>query len=138
VQGSARIAGRLGFGMLFSHLRTPAQYREYRDAYAQAGGRGLVAANRPVYVGEDDEKAWAEAGTAVRMLWRRFRTEGKIPKETPEPQSPREMCGHPLNFIVGGAETVARELLALHKEAPIRRRESRGAMGRIIARAGAR
>jgi alkanesulfonate monooxygenase SsuD/methylene tetrahydromethanopterin reductase-like flavin-dependent oxidoreductase (luciferase family) len=116
--GSARIAGRLGFGMLFSHLRTPAQYREYRDAYAQAGGRGLVAANRPVYVGEDDEKAWAEAGTAVRMLWRRFRTEGKIPKETPEPQSPREMCGHPLNFIVGGAETVARELLALHKEAP--------------------
>ena len=27
--GSARIAGRIGFNMLFSHLRTPLQYREF-------------------------------------------------------------------------------------------------------------
>jgi hypothetical protein len=71
-----------------------------------------------VYVGEDDVTAWAEAGEAVRTLWRRFREEGKIAKGTAEPGSIREMCGNPLNFIVDGAETVVRELMALHAEVP--------------------
>jgi alkanesulfonate monooxygenase SsuD/methylene tetrahydromethanopterin reductase-like flavin-dependent oxidoreductase (luciferase family) len=116
--GAARIAGALDFNVLFSHLRTPEQYRQYRAAYHAAGGTGLIAANRPVFVGPDDEAASARAEPALRTLWRRFRAEGKIPAETPEPASAAELCTHPINFIVGGPETVARQLTELHAEAP--------------------
>jgi alkanesulfonate monooxygenase SsuD/methylene tetrahydromethanopterin reductase-like flavin-dependent oxidoreductase (luciferase family) len=116
--GSARIAGTFKFNMLFSHLRTPDQYRQYRAAYHGAGGTGLVAANRPVFVGPDDESAFARAEPALRALWRRFRQEGKLPAETPEPVRPQDLCAHPINFIVGGPESVARQLRELHKEAP--------------------
>jgi alkanesulfonate monooxygenase SsuD/methylene tetrahydromethanopterin reductase-like flavin-dependent oxidoreductase (luciferase family) len=116
--GSARIAGTFNFNMLFSHLRTPEQYRQYRSAYCAAGGTGLVAANRPVFVGPDDASAFAQIEPALRTLWRRFRQEGKIPVETPEPVRPQDLCTHPINFIVGGAESVARQLYELYAEAP--------------------
>lgn len=116
--GSARIAGDLGFNMLFSHLRTPEQYRDYCAAYRAAGGAGMVAANRPVFVGPDDTTAFAQAEPALRTLWRRFRQEGKIPAETREPANPEDLCGHPINFIVGGPETVARKLCELHEQSP--------------------
>ncbi|SIO13814.1 Flavin-dependent oxidoreductase, luciferase family (includes alkanesulfonate monooxygenase SsuD and methylene tetrahydromethanopterin reductase) [Singulisphaera sp. GP187] len=116
--GSARIAGDLGFNMLFSHLRTPEQYRDYCSAYRAAGGAGLVAANRPVFVGPDDATAFARVEPALRTLWRRFRQEGKIPAETREPANPEALCAHPINFIVGGPETVARQLLRLHEQSP--------------------
>lgn len=116
--GAARVAGAAGLNVLFSHLRTPEQYREYTAAYRAAGGAGLVAANRPVYVGEDDAAAMATLEPALRTLWRRFRAEGKIPAETAEPRSPWELCGHPINFIVGGPESVARQLRELHQRAP--------------------
>lgn len=116
--GSARIAGALGFNMMFSHLRTPAQYREFRAAYQEEGGRGLVAANRPVFVGPNDREAMEIAEPALRTLWRRFRAEGKIPAETPEPTNPAGLCAHPINFIVGGPETVMSELNKLNEEAP--------------------
>jgi alkanesulfonate monooxygenase SsuD/methylene tetrahydromethanopterin reductase-like flavin-dependent oxidoreductase (luciferase family) len=115
---SARIAGQFNFNMLFSHLRTPAQYREYRTAYRAAGGTGLVAANRPVFVARDDETAFAQAEPALRILWRRFRHEGKIPAETIEPTGIAELCAHPINFIVGGPGSVARQLRALHEQVP--------------------
>jgi len=117
-EGSARIAGALGFNMLFSHLRTPAQYREYRAAYREEGGRGLVAANRPVFVGPSDREALEIIEPALRTLWRRFRDEGKIPAETPEPTNPADLCAHPINFIIGGPETVVRRLRELQREAP--------------------
>jgi alkanesulfonate monooxygenase SsuD/methylene tetrahydromethanopterin reductase-like flavin-dependent oxidoreductase (luciferase family) len=116
--GSARIAGSLGFNVLFSHLRTPEQYRQYVATYREAGGIGLVAANRPVFVGPDDETAFDLAGPALRILWRRFRQEGKIPADTPEPDRPQDLCGHPINFIVGGPESVASQLHGLHEEVP--------------------
>jgi alkanesulfonate monooxygenase SsuD/methylene tetrahydromethanopterin reductase-like flavin-dependent oxidoreductase (luciferase family) len=116
--GSARIAGLLDFNVLFSHLRTPEQYRQYRALYHAAGGTGLVAANRPVFVGPDDESAFAHAEPALRILWRRFRDEGKIRAETPEPTRPTELCGHPINFIVGGPEWVARQLRELYEQIP--------------------
>ncbi len=116
--GSARIAGTSGFHMLFSHLRTPEQYRKYRDAYRESGGSGLVAANRPVFVGPDDDEAFAMIEPALRTLWRRFRDEGKIPATTPEPDDPRSLCGHPINFLVGGPERVAREIRSLRKRVP--------------------
>ncbi|MDB5172389.1 MAG: flavin-dependent oxidoreductase, F420-dependent methylene-tetrahydromethanopterin reductase [Phycisphaerales bacterium] len=116
--GAARVAGTMNFNMLFSHLRTPAQYREYRAAYHQAGGAGRVAANRPVHVAKDDAAAFARVEPALRILWRRFRSEGKIPADTPEPRHAQDLCGHPLNFIVGSPESVARQFAELHRECP--------------------
>ncbi len=116
--GSARIAGSLGFNMLFSHLRTPEQYRQYAAAYREAGGTGLIAANRPVFVGPDDETAFALAEPALRILWRRFRQEGKIPSDTPEPTRPQDLCGHPINFLVGGPESVRRQLRRYTRRSP--------------------
>lgn len=116
--GSARIAGEIGFNMLFSHLRTPAQYRDYIATYRAAGGRGLIAANRPVYVGPDDATAWRVAEPMLRTLWRRFQREGKIAAGLPEPASVEALCDHPMNFIVGGPERLARQLMQLHQAAP--------------------
>ena len=116
--GSARIAGALDFNVLFSHLRTSEQYRQYCTAYRNAGGTGLLAANRPVFVGVDDETAFKQAEPALRILWRRFRQEGKIAAKTPEPRHPKDLCTHPINFIVGGPESVARQLSTLHHEVP--------------------
>ncbi len=114
----ARIAGSLDFNMLFSHLRTPEQYRGYIDAYREAGGTRQIAANRPLFVGPDDATALAQAEPALRILWRRFRAEGKIPAEMPEPARVDDLCAHPINFIVGGPETVARRFRELHNQAP--------------------
>jgi alkanesulfonate monooxygenase SsuD/methylene tetrahydromethanopterin reductase-like flavin-dependent oxidoreductase (luciferase family) len=116
--GSATIAGRLNFNILFSHLRTPAQYRQYRTAYRAAGGTGLIAANRPVFVGPDDDSAFARAEPALRTIWRRFRQEGKIPAEADEPERPQDLCAHPINFIVGGPASVARQLQELYEQVP--------------------
>lgn len=116
--GSARIAGQLGFNMLFSHLRTPEQYRAYAGAYSECGGGGLIAANRPVFVGPDDATAKRIAEPALRTLWRRFQSEGKIPPDLTEPASVEELCAHPINFIVGGPQSVARQLNSLHEQIP--------------------
>jgi alkanesulfonate monooxygenase SsuD/methylene tetrahydromethanopterin reductase-like flavin-dependent oxidoreductase (luciferase family) len=116
--GAARIAGEFNFNVLFSHLRTPEQYNQYRAAYHAAGGGRLIAANRPVYVGEDDGAAWVEAEPALRTLWRRFQREGKIPATVLEPTDVRDLCAHPINFIVGGPDSVARQLVELHHRCP--------------------
>jgi alkanesulfonate monooxygenase SsuD/methylene tetrahydromethanopterin reductase-like flavin-dependent oxidoreductase (luciferase family) len=116
--GSARIAGTLNFNMLFSHLRTPQQYRQYRAAYHAAGGTGRIAANRPVFVGPDDKSAFARAELALRILWRRFQQEGKIPAATPKPANLPDLCAHPINFIVGGPQSVARQLRELYDQVP--------------------
>jgi alkanesulfonate monooxygenase SsuD/methylene tetrahydromethanopterin reductase-like flavin-dependent oxidoreductase (luciferase family) len=116
--GSARIAGEVGFNVLFSHLRTPEQYREYIATYRAAGGRGLIAANRPIYVGPDDETAWCIAEPMLRTLWRRFQREGKIAAGLPEPALVEALCAHPINFIDGGPVSVARQLMQLHQAAP--------------------
>jgi alkanesulfonate monooxygenase SsuD/methylene tetrahydromethanopterin reductase-like flavin-dependent oxidoreductase (luciferase family) len=116
--GSAEIAGSFGFNVLFSHLRTPGQYREYVEVYRRNGGQGLIAANRPVFVGPDDASAFSLAEPALRLLWRRFQSEGKIPAATLEPDDPARLCDHPINFIVGGPEAVARQLLDLHEMVP--------------------
>ena len=102
--------------MMYSHLRTSEQYKLYRQAYLDSGGTGLIAANRPVYVGADDTTAVSEVEPALRTLWRRFRSEGKIPTETPEPDDPRQLCGHPINFLVGGPKSVAAQIAALRAE----------------------
>jgi alkanesulfonate monooxygenase SsuD/methylene tetrahydromethanopterin reductase-like flavin-dependent oxidoreductase (luciferase family) len=117
-EGAAQIAGRFGGNILFSHLRTPMQHNQYAAAYCAAGGAGLIAMNRPIYVGHDDAAAFAEAEPALRIAWRRFRAEGKIPADTPEPTATADLCAHPLNFIVGGPASVARQLQQLHASCP--------------------
>jgi len=115
---AAGIAGRLGLNVLFSHLRTPEQYRQYVAAYRSAGGGGLVAANRPVHIARDDVTAFNRIEPALRGLWRRFQNEGKIPAGAREPDRIQDLCAHPVNFIVGGPETVALQLLDLHAQCP--------------------
>jgi alkanesulfonate monooxygenase SsuD/methylene tetrahydromethanopterin reductase-like flavin-dependent oxidoreductase (luciferase family) len=116
--GAARIAGRLNFNVLFSHLRTPQQYRQYISAYRAEGGGRKIAANRPVFVGENDKDAAEQAEPALRILWRRFQKEGKIPADRSEPRSIETLCAHPINCIVGGPERVKQQLAELHEEAP--------------------
>jgi alkanesulfonate monooxygenase SsuD/methylene tetrahydromethanopterin reductase-like flavin-dependent oxidoreductase (luciferase family) len=116
--GAATIAGQFGANVLFSHLRTVEQHKEYVAAYRAAGGTGLVAMNRPVYVGRTDAAAFAEAEPALRILWRRFRAEGKIAAEVREPDSVEGLCGHPINFIVGGRDSVLEQLRALRQACP--------------------
>ncbi len=117
-RGSAAIAGQFGFNVLYSHLRTPEQYQDYAAAYREAGGRGLIAANRPIFVGPDDRTAFARIEPTLRLLWRRFQREGKIAADMVEPDDPAQLCDHPINFIVGGPESVARQLLDLHRLVP--------------------
>lgn len=114
---AARIAGEGGYNMMFSYLRTPEQYVELYTAYREAGGRGHIAANRPVYVGEDDETAWEEAEPALRILRRRFVAEGKISRDLPEPER-FEVTNTPGQFWVGGPETVARWANDLRSKVP--------------------
>ena len=116
--GAARIAGHFNFNVLFSHLRTPEQYNQYRAAYHAAGGQRKIAANRPVYIADSDTQAFNQAEPALRTLWRRFQQEGKIPPDASEPSDPRDLCAHPLNFIVGSPHSVARQLLQLHHQSP--------------------
>jgi alkanesulfonate monooxygenase SsuD/methylene tetrahydromethanopterin reductase-like flavin-dependent oxidoreductase (luciferase family) len=116
--GAARGAGACNFSVMFSHLRTPEQYRQYVSSYRAAGGTGRVAANRPIFVGPNDDAAFAAAEPALRILWRRFRDEGKIPRDAQEPASAAQLCAHTINFIVGGAARVAAELRALRAQAP--------------------
>jgi alkanesulfonate monooxygenase SsuD/methylene tetrahydromethanopterin reductase-like flavin-dependent oxidoreductase (luciferase family) len=114
---AAAIAGERDFNMMFSYLRTPEQYEALYSAYREAGGRRSVAANRPVYVGDDDETAWSEAETGLRTLWRRFVSEGKIPKDRPEPER-FDLSNAPGQFLVGGPETVASGIQDLRARVP--------------------
>ena len=116
--GSAAVAGRLDFHMLFSHLRTPAQHRAYVEAYRGAGGKGLVATNRPLYVAETDAGARRDLEPALRTLWRRFRREGKIPSSMAEPRNIEDLAAHPINFVFGSPESVAGQLAELHRQCP--------------------
>lgn len=114
---AAAMAGLGGHNVMFSFLRTPEQYAQLYAAYLGAGGKGRVAANRPVYVGADDASAWAEAEPALRILWRRFVGEGKIPKDRPEPER-FNLENAPGQFLVGGPESVARYIQSLRDRVP--------------------
>jgi alkanesulfonate monooxygenase SsuD/methylene tetrahydromethanopterin reductase-like flavin-dependent oxidoreductase (luciferase family) len=103
--------------MMFSYLRTPEQYEALYAAYRDAGGTGLVAANRPAYVGEDDASAWRDAEPALRSLWRRFQGEGKIARDATEPEA-FDSGNVPGQFLVGGPDTVADYLNQLHDRVP--------------------
>ncbi|MEP6754733.1 MAG: LLM class flavin-dependent oxidoreductase [Chthonomonadales bacterium] len=98
---SACIGGRMGLNMLFSHLRTPEQNRQYSTLYRENGGSGHIALNRPIFLAESSVVAWREAEPVLRLLFRRFQSEGKIGADVEEPDNPVDLCQHPINFIVG-------------------------------------
>jgi alkanesulfonate monooxygenase SsuD/methylene tetrahydromethanopterin reductase-like flavin-dependent oxidoreductase (luciferase family) len=112
------VAGMFNFNMMMSHLRTVDQYRQQIDTYRAAGGKGLVAANRPVFVGPNHHAARDMIEPALRTLWRRFQADEKIPRNVPEPANVDDLAAHPINFIVGGPESVIREIRALHEQVP--------------------
>ncbi len=114
---AARIAGAGGHNLMFSFLRTPEHYETLYAAYRDAGGCGRVAANRPVYVGEEDGSAWEEAEPALRILWRRFQSEGKIPSDRAEPRR-FEIDNTPGQFLVGSPATVAAYFDRLRERVP--------------------
>lgn len=114
---AAGIAGRGQFNMMFSFLRTPEQYEALYAAYRAADGRGRVAANRPVYLAAEDATAWEEAEPGLRLLWKRFVEEGKIPRDRPEPER-FSLENAPGQFVVGSPETVAGFIRDLHARVP--------------------
>jgi alkanesulfonate monooxygenase SsuD/methylene tetrahydromethanopterin reductase-like flavin-dependent oxidoreductase (luciferase family) len=114
---AAVIAGAGGHNMMFSFLRTPEQYEALYAAYRSAGGSRSVAANRPIYVAETDAAAWAGAESALRILWKRFVEEGKIPRDRPEPQH-FDHTNTPGQFLVGSPETVVRFVRELGTRIP--------------------
>ncbi|MBC8108262.1 MAG: LLM class flavin-dependent oxidoreductase [Anaerolineae bacterium] len=116
--GAARIAGRFNFNMLFSHLRTIEQYHQFIAAYRAEGGTRKIAANRPVFVGINHADARQTIEPTLRTMWRRFQAEGRMPANATEPTDFNELAGHPINFIVGGAQTVIRDIRRLHEQVP--------------------
>lgn len=114
---AAAMAGAGGHNVMFSFLRTPEQYEQLYAAYAAAGGRGSVAANRPVFLAEDDATAWRQAEPALRILWKRFVEEKKIPAGTPEPER-FTLENAPGQFVVGSPETVVRFIRGLQGRVP--------------------
>jgi alkanesulfonate monooxygenase SsuD/methylene tetrahydromethanopterin reductase-like flavin-dependent oxidoreductase (luciferase family) len=114
---AAGIAGEGGHNMMFSFLRTPDQYEALDAAYRAAGGRGHVAANRPLYLAEDDATAWEEAEPALRILWRRFQQEGKISREAAEPPT-FDLTNAPGQFLVGSPTTVIQFIQELQVRVP--------------------
>ena len=114
---AARIAAQGGHNMMWSFLRTPSQYAALSDAYREAGGAMSVAANRPILVAETDAAAWEGAEAGLRLLWKRFVEEGKIPRDRPEPA--RFDAGNtPGQFLVGSPETVIRFIRDLRRVVP--------------------
>jgi alkanesulfonate monooxygenase SsuD/methylene tetrahydromethanopterin reductase-like flavin-dependent oxidoreductase (luciferase family) len=113
---SAALAGRRGYGLQLSNLRTVPQLRELVGAYTAEGGT-RVAASAPMYVAESDERALDEFAPALEGLLRENRrslpeTGGDITSA-----SPREQVAA-LRFAVGSPETVADEFLRLREELP--------------------
>ena len=114
--GAARIAGKFNLNVLFSHLRTAEQYRQFIDSYRAEGGSGKIAMNRPIFVGPNHHAARQMIEPALRTLWRRFKAEGRIDPKLSEPADIDDLADHPINFIIGGPMTVARDIKRLHAE----------------------
>jgi hypothetical protein len=50
-------------------------------------------------------------GASLGILWRRFQREGKIDGSSREPEDPVKLCDHPINFLVGGLESLTRVMV---------------------------
>lgn len=113
---SASLAGRRGYGLQLSNLRTIPQLKELIGAYRSDGGE-RVAASAPLYVAETDRRAEDEFAPALDALLRESRR--SLPETSPDlrTKTKREQIAA-LRFAVGSPETVAEELLRLREELP--------------------
>ena len=115
--GSARIAGSFNFNMLSSHLRTPEQYGNTPPPIARLwhtiDRRQSPGVRRP---GRPERLSLGRVGitNAVAAISGRRQD----PRRDSRAHATRGLGAHPINFIVGGPDSVARELRELHEQAP--------------------
>jgi alkanesulfonate monooxygenase SsuD/methylene tetrahydromethanopterin reductase-like flavin-dependent oxidoreductase (luciferase family) len=113
---SAQLAGRRGYGLQLSNLRTVPQLKELIQAYSDAGGT-RVAASAPMYLAESDARALDEFAPALDGLLRENRR--SLPETGADmgTRSAREQVAA-LRFAVGSPERVAEELRRLREQLP--------------------
>lgn len=129
---SAHLAGRRGYGLQLSNLRTVpdlraliGRYREGRAAAARPIGPERIAASAPCYVAPTDARALAAFQPALDLLLRENRRQAPTPDrawdarpgDVARPATPREHLAA-LRFAVGDPARVADELLALREQLP--------------------
>jgi alkanesulfonate monooxygenase SsuD/methylene tetrahydromethanopterin reductase-like flavin-dependent oxidoreductase (luciferase family) len=121
---SASLAGRRGYGLQLSNLRTLPQLRELVAAYRagrDAANRPIsperIAASAPFYVADTDERAVDQFTPALDEILRENRR--SLPETTADVRvkTAREQISA-LRFAVGSPERVAAELLRLREELP--------------------
>ncbi|MGV9799287.1 LLM class flavin-dependent oxidoreductase [Mycobacterium sp. NPDC003449] len=105
------LAARRGFGY-FAGLFGGARQADLAVSFRRAGGRGPVRAVRMVFVGTDDTEARDLAEPAVMRFWSNFTPPSPQWRRVVEEAGPMtyEQITAELGWIVGGPETVAREL----------------------------
>ncbi len=116
-EATAALAGEFGYGLQLPRGRDAAGYRSVLDAY-RAGYRAAgyapaaerVAIARMVYVGDDDERAVAEAGPSIQRFYKS--SKNAVPGEPAPPAA--ELIAR-LHLIVGGPERCAREIAAFRE-----------------------
>lgn len=120
----AHVSGRRGYGIMLSRERGPGEMEKIVEAYwtgraeaglAREGGR--VAGSRPVYVGRTDAEARDEASGAVAEMVARQKRERAQYRDLPPPADFDEACAR-VQFLVGGADTVAGEVCKLYEQVP--------------------
>jgi alkanesulfonate monooxygenase SsuD/methylene tetrahydromethanopterin reductase-like flavin-dependent oxidoreductase (luciferase family) len=122
---SARLAGRRGYGLQLSNLRTIPDLRTlvaaYRDGRAEAGTAGLgperIAASAPLYVAPSDQQALDAFGPALEILLRENRRARPDLSPGASPTTPREHV-EALRFTVGSPARAVDELLGLRQQVP--------------------
>lgn len=122
-EAQARLSGRRGYGIMLSRERRLGEMGRIVQAYhagreeagLPAGGR--VAASRPVFVGESDAAARAVVEQAVALMVARQKRERPQYANLPAPTSFEEACER-VQFVAGGAETVAQAVCELQAEVP--------------------
>jgi alkanesulfonate monooxygenase SsuD/methylene tetrahydromethanopterin reductase-like flavin-dependent oxidoreductase (luciferase family) len=120
----AEVSGRRGYGIMLSRERGPGEMEQIVASYwrgreesglPRAGGR--VAASRPVYVGRSDVEARDEAAVAVTEMVARQKRERAQYRDLPPPADFDEACAR-VQFVVGGPDTVAKEIRELYRQVP--------------------
>ena len=120
----AAVSGRRGYGIMLSRERGPGEMEKIVEAYWEGrreaglppeGGR--VAASRPVYVGAADGQAREEAAEAVAEMVARQKRERAQDRDRPPPADFDAACAR-VQFLVGGPESVAAEVVALYEQVP--------------------
>jgi alkanesulfonate monooxygenase SsuD/methylene tetrahydromethanopterin reductase-like flavin-dependent oxidoreductase (luciferase family) len=112
---TARLAGKLGFGLQLPRGRTAESYVPIIDAYREAwtgagypGDQSRVSIARCLYVGESDHEALASMEPATRMFAQRWQP--NLAKDL----TMRDLVDQ-MNFCVGGPDSVIQHVQHLQQ-----------------------